>query len=190
MRRKIIEAAVKLFAQKGFFEATVEDIAHAARIAKGTVYLYFRDKASLYIEIIEEHFNQAIDFLKAVKIETITSKEKLEKVTDDWLNYMMKFHQSFPMFSLENINLAQKIMKGLGPKIFIRIEEIISLIALIIEEGIKNHEFRKVNARIAALHFLNTIRTAMLGKFFLIKNTNMVKEVVIELFLKGLQERR
>jgi AcrR family transcriptional regulator len=47
-REEILEAAHRVFAKKTFREATVDDIAAAAGVAKGTVYLYFRSKDDLY----------------------------------------------------------------------------------------------------------------------------------------------
>jgi AcrR family transcriptional regulator len=45
---ELLEAARRVFAQKGFHEATVDDVAEDAGVAKGTVYLYYRSKRELY----------------------------------------------------------------------------------------------------------------------------------------------
>src|SRR5438067_289448 len=45
----ILEAARKVFAKKGFEQSTVDDIADAAGVAKGTLYLYFRSKREIYL---------------------------------------------------------------------------------------------------------------------------------------------
>ena len=45
---KIIRAAVKVFAKKGFFSARISDIAKAAKVADGTIYLYFNNKFDIY----------------------------------------------------------------------------------------------------------------------------------------------
>ncbi len=50
---EILDAARKLFALKGFNEASVEEIAHAAGVAKGTVYLYYPSKRDLYWEALK-----------------------------------------------------------------------------------------------------------------------------------------
>jgi AcrR family transcriptional regulator len=55
-RLAILRAAAAVFARKGYHLATVEDIARAARVAKGTVYLYFPDKRSIFAEIIDHLF--------------------------------------------------------------------------------------------------------------------------------------
>tara|TARA_B100000378_G_scaffold270473_1_gene259738 strand:+ start:362 stop:991 length:630 start_codon:yes stop_codon:yes gene_type:complete len=51
-RRIILDAALSTFAAKGFASARIEDIAKAAGVGKGTVYLYFPDKESLFKSLI------------------------------------------------------------------------------------------------------------------------------------------
>lgn len=53
---EILEAARKLFARKGFDSATVDGIAEAAGVAKGTVYLYFQSKRDIYLEALKRGF--------------------------------------------------------------------------------------------------------------------------------------
>ena len=55
-REELLAAARKVFAEKGYHEAKVRDIAAAAGVAKGTVYLYFPDKRSLFSELIDNLF--------------------------------------------------------------------------------------------------------------------------------------
>lgn len=49
---EILDAARKVFARKGFNNATVDEIAEAAGLAKGTVYLYFGSKRDIYLEAL------------------------------------------------------------------------------------------------------------------------------------------
>jgi len=56
-REAILRAAVKVFAQRGFFNSKVSDVASEAGIADGTVYLYFKSKD----EILHSIFDQAMD---------------------------------------------------------------------------------------------------------------------------------
>lgn len=55
-RQDLLAAARTVFADKGFHDAKVGDIARAAKVAKGTVYLYFPDKRSLFVELIDQLF--------------------------------------------------------------------------------------------------------------------------------------
>src|SRR5438445_1158239 len=52
-REAILRAATDVFASRGFFNAQVADVARAAGIAAGTVYLYFRSKDDLLVSIFE-----------------------------------------------------------------------------------------------------------------------------------------
>lgn len=53
-RQRIVEAAIAVFAEKGFHSARVSDIARRAGVADGTIYLYFHNKDDLLLSIFEE----------------------------------------------------------------------------------------------------------------------------------------
>ena len=76
-REEIVAAAVRVFSRKGFQAARAEDIARAAKIAKGTLYLYFRSKEALYSAAIAH----AVHELQALSTERIgaavTFRDKL-----------------------------------------------------------------------------------------------------------------
>ncbi len=52
-RNEVIDAAIAVFAREGFAQATMDDVAREASIAKGTVYLYFKSKEDLFRGAIE-----------------------------------------------------------------------------------------------------------------------------------------
>jgi TetR/AcrR family transcriptional regulator, fatty acid metabolism regulator protein len=69
-RRRILQAAVKVFARKGYFAARVSEIAEKAGVADGTIYLYFAGKedilVSLFDEVMSEHVTRARAEMEAV----------------------------------------------------------------------------------------------------------------------------
>lgn len=70
-RRRILQAAVKVFARKGYFAAKVSEIAKKADVADGTIYLYFRNKedilVSLFDEVMKEHVSRAREEMHKVE---------------------------------------------------------------------------------------------------------------------------
>ena len=56
-KTQILEAATHVFAEKGYHRATTKEIARAAEIAEGTIYLYFKNKSELLIALLE-HLDQ------------------------------------------------------------------------------------------------------------------------------------
>src|SRR6185369_3740168 len=63
-RERILRAAVDVFAQNGYFNAKVSEIAKAAGVADGTIYLYFDGKEDLLITIFREHTRSYLQSLE------------------------------------------------------------------------------------------------------------------------------
>ena len=57
-RGRILDAAVRIFAEKGFYNAKVSEIARVAGVADGTIYLYFKSKDDLLISIFEDRMEE------------------------------------------------------------------------------------------------------------------------------------
>ncbi len=62
-RSLITEAAVEVFAEKGFHQARVSDIARRAGVADGTIYLYFKNKEDLLLSVFEEKMDELLQGL-------------------------------------------------------------------------------------------------------------------------------
>ena len=60
-RDAILRAAIDVFAERGYFNAQVADVARAAGVAAGTVYLYFRSKDDLLVSIFEKTMRESLE---------------------------------------------------------------------------------------------------------------------------------
>src|SRR5438132_5748549 len=63
-RERILRAAIDVFAQSGYFNAKVSEIAKAAGVADGTIYLYFDGKEDLLVTIFREHTRNYLQSLE------------------------------------------------------------------------------------------------------------------------------
>jgi len=63
-RERILRAAIEVFAQSGYFNAKVSEIARTAGVADGTIYLYFDGKEDLLISIFREHTRNYLQSLE------------------------------------------------------------------------------------------------------------------------------
>ncbi|HID39964.1 MAG TPA: TetR/AcrR family transcriptional regulator [Calditrichaeota bacterium] len=187
-QERIVHSAMKLFVQKGFFETTVEDIARRARVAKGTIYLYFKDKPSIYITIIERYLQQTIQNLSEIEKQKISHRDKVIRIIERGMEMGRRFKNPYPIFSIENINLAQKLIQGIKPLFLKYHAEIIKRIAHIIQAGIKAGEFRKVNPDAVALYIISIVRTGLLIRQLNPDLKDSEKEIKT-IFLKGLIRR-
>jgi len=59
-RDAILRAATKVFAQHGYFQSQVADVAKVAGVAAGTVYLYFKSKDDLLVSIFERSMSEVL----------------------------------------------------------------------------------------------------------------------------------
>lgn len=138
-REAIINAAIKTFAQNGYYNTKISEIATEANIADGTIYLYFDNKEDLLAKV----FEYMMDFFIKSGLDEVT---KIEKPTEK-LNKIIEFHLKTlgqnkdlaVVFQIElrhNAKFMSQISKDSLRKYF-------EIIANVIVEGQKNGEFRK-----------------------------------------------
>jgi len=80
-RERIIRAAERLFSSRRYHEVTLEEVARAAKVGKGTIYLHFKDKDDLFIATASAGFDQmTADIQKAIS-EGAHCEEKLRAIS-------------------------------------------------------------------------------------------------------------
>ena len=78
-RARIMDAAIKVFAERGFHTATVAEIARAAGVADGTIYLYFKGKDDLLLRVFDEKMTELLAEAKAAIAGEATAPGKLSR---------------------------------------------------------------------------------------------------------------
>ena len=85
-----MEAAVKVFAEQGFYQSTIAQIARKAEVADGTIYLYFKNKDDLLVQFFEFKTRQVFDrFQKGVK----KGDNAIEKLTKLVRRHLKEFEK-------------------------------------------------------------------------------------------------
>src|SRR6266550_3493705 len=79
-RERILDAAIKVFAAEGFYNAKVSQIAHAAGVADGTIYLYFKSKDDLLISLFEDRMERVNTTLRAALAAGVNAVDRLKRV--------------------------------------------------------------------------------------------------------------
>lgn len=64
-QQQILQAAAQVFAEKGFAGATIRDIARAAGVSEGSIYLYFKNKQDLLVHLPRQFIQPPVDTLRA-----------------------------------------------------------------------------------------------------------------------------
>ena len=79
-REAILRAAIDVFAERGFFNAQVADVARAAGVAAGTVYLYFKSKDDLLVSIFDRSMRDGLAAGRAAVVDLHDPGERLRRL--------------------------------------------------------------------------------------------------------------
>ncbi len=136
---KIIEAATKVFAKKGFYKAKISEIASEARVADGTIYIYFENKDDVLICLFEEQMKAVLDNMVIQLSAEDNCVKKFEKFA---LTHLQLVEQNKNMAEIIQVEVRQssKFMKEYKNDPFVQYLE---LIADIIRQGQKEGIFKK-----------------------------------------------
>ena len=136
---KIIEAAVKVFASKGFYNAKVAEIAREAGIADGTIYLYFKNKDDILISLFEEKINKIILRVQAEIQKIDDPVEKLRKFITMHLKLVREDRHLAEVIQVE-LRQSNKFMREYDPVKFL---DYMNIISSVVKEGQQRNIFRK-----------------------------------------------
>jgi TetR/AcrR family transcriptional regulator, fatty acid metabolism regulator protein len=89
-RERILRAAVRVFAKKGFHATRVSEIAKAAGVADGTIYLYFESKDELLVSLFEDCVERLLAFLRAELPRSTSAADKLRRIVELQLGLLEK----------------------------------------------------------------------------------------------------
>lgn len=147
---EILDAALAVFAEKGFSAARVEDIAARAGVSKGTVYLYFESKQDMFRALVREGMAASLHTVAAMAARHEGPSADLLRL---FLSGTAGVILGSPLAAVPKIIISES---GNFPEIaeFYRREVIdagLGLLAQIIERGMARHEFRPVVAQHAAM---------------------------------------
>ena len=131
-REQILEAAVQVFASRGFHKSRVADVARAAEVADGTIYLYFKSKDDILISIFEEKMAEMIDQAEAVISDMSDPLEKLRQLARFHMENVERHKNVAKVLQVE-LRLSNTFMKEYKP---VRLKQYMDIIGRVIEEGI------------------------------------------------------
>lgn len=148
--QEILEAALAVFTEKGFAKARMEDIAEAAGVTKGTIYLYFAHKEAVLEGLIQDAIGTRIDVVEAALAGSALPASEL-------IRLVMAVPAEILSSDDPRIAIPMIVLKEAGNfpdlALFYRravIDRGLSLLAGLIARGIAAGEFRPVNPEHAA----------------------------------------
>ena len=184
---EILAAARTVFAQKGFSEASVEDIAQEAGLAKGTLYLYYPSKHAIYWAALE---NGLIDLSRQLKLRieaeaTIAAKIRtfietkllyFEENRDFFKIYYAEFGNAITHPALFNKDFKEFYVGQLG------------ILKAALEEGIRQKSIRALRIDVTAAAIFDITRGVITQRLLGWSKTDIQEDIdlLFDLAWKGL----
>jgi TetR/AcrR family fatty acid metabolism transcriptional regulator len=146
-RERILRAAVRVFSRSGFYVSRVSQIAKAAGVADGTIYLYFRNKDDILISIFEDRIDALSDAVEKETANLADPAEKLRRIIELQLGLVRK-HRDLAEVITINLRQSNRFLKQYAAPKF---NHYLDLIARVVVEGQRKGLFREdVSPRVFA----------------------------------------
>ena len=147
-KEQILEAAATVFSQFGLYQARMEDIAAAAGVSKGTIYLYFKDKDSLIQALAEQIFAQELADLQLAYDTAGTAVERLTIFYEALIAEEAEVLPLMPiLYEFYALGLRRENVRAVLSNFP---NQSATLLAAIIQAGIESGEFAPTDALKAA----------------------------------------
>ena len=138
-RDAILRAAIDVFAERGYFNAQVADVARAAGVAAGTVYLYFKSKDDILISIFERGMRASLDEARERVAPITDPRERLREFARLHLRRLGQDRNLAIVFQVE-LRQSTKFMERFSSTL---LRDYLGLIREAIAEGQKHGAFRQ-----------------------------------------------
>jgi len=146
-RERILDAATKVFAKKGFYATRVSEVAKAAGVADGTIYLYFKSKDELLVSLFEDRVEKLLSYMKDELPKQPTAAAKMRRVIELQLG-LLEGERDLAEVITVIIRQSSKLLKEYAAPKFV---SYLDAVAKVVAEGQASGEFRKdVSASLAA----------------------------------------
>jgi TetR/AcrR family fatty acid metabolism transcriptional regulator len=162
-RRLILDAAVTVFARKGFHECRVSDVADEAGVAYGLVYHYFNSKEEILNELFLERWQIMLDAIAAIDARELPVREKLYEVA----GFIIDSYRHEPDLMKVIIVEVTRAANSFGALHLDKIREAYSGIAEIVDGGRRAGELKEtISADFAAMCFYGAIEQLLSAWIF------------------------
>jgi TetR/AcrR family transcriptional regulator, fatty acid metabolism regulator protein len=187
-RDAILRAAIDVFAERGYFNAQVADVARVAGVAAGTVYLYFRSKEDLLISIFERSMRAALSEVRDGDADAVDPVERLQRFARLHLGRLGRDRKLAVVFQVE-LRQSTKFMERFSSTL---LRDYLGLIRSAIADGQAAGAFRTdINPTVAAKMFFGAL-DEMATNWILSSRRYPLEsdaDAVVDLFVNGARAR-
>src|SRR5207344_390202 len=188
-RDAILRAAIDVFAERGFFNAQVADVARAAGVAAGTVYLYFKGKDDLLVSIFERSMRDGLADGRAAVTDLQDPRERLLRLARAHLARLGRDRNLAIVFQVE-LRQSTKFMERFSATL---LRDYLGLIREAVADGQREGLFRADVKATAMAKMLFGALDEMATNWILSRRRYSLEadaDIVVDLFINGARSRQ
>lgn len=181
-RHEIFHQVVNIFLKKGFHETSMREIAEAAGLGKSTLYDYFKTKDEILVYFFEDQLNDMTEEAQKIALQNSAADVRLRKIMEAYLESSRANKSLFMKLSIESQRLKMESQRQIQEKRHAYQD----MVRALIDEGIREGVFRKVNSLVAARLLISGVAPVIYGSRFPSTPQEMFEETM-DIFFKGIE---
>jgi AcrR family transcriptional regulator len=187
---EILQAASRVFAERGFESATIAEIATVAGVAKGTLYLYYPSKQDIYLATLRHSAVELRGRTRAAMNRAATVSGKIRAFIETWLRYFEE-HRDFFRVCDSALGRAS-CLKGPHARHLddLRLEQMRAL-AQVLQEAVRRKAIRPIRTDAAACAILDITRSVVTQRLRGTSRASLDEDIAfaVDLTWKGIGHR-
>ncbi len=185
-RNEIIEAAVHLFARKGFNETKLEDVAALAEFGKGTIYNYFENKDDLLLSSIKYVIEDAQEYLQNQLHDVTDVIERLRLIVTTQFDYYDQHEDYMRLMISQHRNIIREITHLGNPELYKKMQKLNNMLIKEFQQAIDANRIKPGSAK----SYTNLLVGMIHGQFRALSSGEINKneidpEEIVDIFLFG-----
>ncbi|MDQ7056377.1 MAG: TetR/AcrR family transcriptional regulator [Persephonella sp.] len=140
-KKEIVKVACRLFAERGYYNTTIPDIAEELGMSVGNLYNYFRSKEELAKYIMQYSSKLLGEEIHKINQQDIPTKEKIYKIVRKFFEIGQEQPELIEYFL--RVFLSNREVFEEGCEGFLCVQEVVTELMLFLEEGARKGDFRQ-----------------------------------------------
>lgn len=183
---QILEAATRVFTQRGFSDARMDDIVEEAGLSKGALYWYFESKEALITAIVDRVFDWETAHMREIIASDVSAPRKIEALIEITVQDLGKMKPLMPiLFEFWSLSLRKESVNQAIKRYY---QRFLNLIESVIQQGIAVGDFRQVDVARASIMFGAVFEGTMLMWAYFPDRVDFEEQfkITLDIFLQGL----
>jgi AcrR family transcriptional regulator len=194
-RADILSAAEKVFAAKGFYDSTMDEIAKSAEFGTGSLYKYFRGKKELYFSLIDEKVGEIMHLITAELEKDLAPIERIQSILRLQLAFIQRNRDFFKIYVSERSRFEWTIKDDLGKGVHEKFLAYIDSLEEVMRQGIEEKQLKEMDPRDMAHGFVGIVNSFVFEWLMSPRAYSLVSKgpAIMNIFLEGIRcpkERR